>query len=130
MRISKLLTAAQLPPMDIYLNYLSMRYAIWLQFFPSDHVLADPPTYIRGKPKLHFPSMHRLDCLIAHLTEGNLAEWYCHTDASVPRVASPHPDKHTDPTGIHGRWIQSLPDFTILPYTDGFKLEDVRTSSG
>jgi hypothetical protein len=37
---------------------------------------------------------------------------------------------HGDPTGIHVRWIQSLPDFTILLYTDGSKLEDGRTGSG
>jgi ribonuclease HI len=129
-RISKLLTAAQLPPMDAYLDYLSMRYAIRLRFLPDDHILADQPAYIRGKPKLNFPSKHRLDDLIAHLAEGNLKDRYCHTDTSVPRLASPHPDKHTDPTGIHERWIRSLPDFTILLYTDGSKLEDGRTGSG
>jgi ribonuclease HI len=31
---------------------------------------------------------------------------------------------------MHERWIQSLPDFTILLYTDGSKLEDGRTGSG
>jgi ribonuclease HI len=129
-RISKLLTAAQLPPMDAYLDYLSMRYAIRLRFLPDDHILADQPAYIRGKPKLNFPSKHRLDNLIAHLTEGNLEDRHCHTNASLPRVASPHPDKITNPTGIHERWIQSLPDFIILLYTDGSKLEDGRTGSG
>jgi hypothetical protein len=128
-RISKLLTAAQLPPMDAYLDYLSMRYAIRLRFLPDDHILADKPAYIRGKPKLNFPSKHRLDNLIAHLAEGNLEDLYCHTTASIPRVASPHPDKLTNPTGIHERWIQSLSDFTILLYTDGSKLEDGRTGS-
>jgi hypothetical protein len=98
--ISKLLTTAQLPPMDAYLDYLSMRYAIRLRFLPDDHILADQPTYIRGKPKLNFPSKHRLYNLIAHLAEGNLEDLYCHTDASVLCIALPHPDKHTDSTGV------------------------------
>jgi hypothetical protein len=112
-RISKLLTAAQMPPMDAYLDYLSMRYAIRLKFLPADHILADQPTYICGKPKLNFPSKHRLDTLIAHRAVENLEDRYGHAAASIPRIASPQPDKHTDPTGIHERWIQSLPDFTI-----------------
>jgi hypothetical protein len=110
-RIAKLLTAAELPPMDAYLDYLSMRYAIRLRFLPDDHILAEQPAYIPGKPKLNFPSKHRLDSTIARFAEGNLEDRYCHTDASVPRVVSPHPNKHTNPTGIHERWIQSLPDF-------------------
>jgi hypothetical protein len=109
---------------------LSMRYAIRLKFLPADHILADQPTYIRGKPKLNFPSKHRLDSLIAHLAVENLEDRYGHAAASIPRIASPQPDKHTDPTGIHERWIQSLPDFTILLYTNGSKLEDGRTGSG
>jgi ribonuclease HI len=129
-RISKLLTAAQLPPMDAYLDYLSMRYAIRLRFLPDDHILADQPAYIRGKPKLNFPSKHHLDSIIAHLTVENLEDRYCHTEASIPRIESPHPDKLTNPTGIHKRWIRSLPDFTILLYTDGSKLEAGRTGSG
>jgi hypothetical protein len=129
-RISKLLTAAQLPPMDAYLDYLSMPYAIQLRFLTDDHILADQPAYIRGKPKLNFPSKHRLDSIIAHLTVENIEDRYCHTDASILRVESPHPDKLTNPTGIDERWIWSLPDFTILLYTDGSKLEDGRTGSG
>jgi hypothetical protein len=129
-RISKLLTAAQVPPLDAYLDYLSMLYAIRVRFLPSDHILADQPAYIRGKPKAHFPSRHRLDSLIAHLAVGVLEDRFRHIDASIPRAESPHPDKHTDPVGTHERWIRSLPDFTMLLYRDGSKLEDGRTGSG
>jgi ribonuclease HI len=129
-KIAKLLTAAQLSPIDTYLDYLSMQYAIRVRFLPSDHILADQPAYIRGAPKPLYPSRHRLDSLIFHLTMGVLEDRLCHIDASIPRIQSPHLDKHTDPVGIHERWIQSLPDFTILLYTDGSKLEDGRTGSG
>jgi ribonuclease HI len=97
---------------------------------PCNHALADQPAYIRGKPKLHFPSMHRLDNLITPLAVGSLEDRCCHTNASITRAASPHPEKHTDPTGIHERSIRSLPDFTILLYTGGSKLEDGHTGSG
>jgi ribonuclease HI len=107
-----------------------MQYAIRVRFLPSDHILADQPAYIRGAPKPVYPSRHRLDSLISHLTVGKLEDRLCHIDASIPRIASPHPDKVTNPTGIHEKWIRSLPDFTILLYTDGSKLEDGRTGSG
>jgi ribonuclease HI len=129
-KISKLLTAAQLPPLDAYLDYLSMRYAIRVRFLPADHILAGSPEYIRGKPKPELPSRHRLDGLISHLTIGKLEDCSNSVDASIPRIESPHRDKHTDPTGIHVRWIQLFPDFTILLYTDCSKLEDGRTGSG
>jgi hypothetical protein len=129
-KISKLLTAAQLPPLDAYLDYLSMQYTIRVRFLPADHILAGSPEYIRGKPKPELPSRHRLDGLISHLTIGKLEDRSTPVDASIPRIESPHRDKHTDPTGIHVRWIQSLPDFTILLYTDCSKLEDGRTGSG
>jgi ribonuclease HI len=115
---------------DAYLDYLSMQYAIRVRFLPSDHILADQPEYIRGTPKPVYPSRHRLDSLIAHLTVGVLEDRFRHIEASIPRVQSPHLDKHTNPVGIHERWIQSLPDFTMLLYTDGSKLEDGRTGSG
>jgi hypothetical protein len=129
-RISKLLTAVQLPLMDAYLDYLLMRHAIRLSFLPDDHILADQPTYICGKPKLNFPSKHRLDSIITRLTKRNFEDRYRHTDTLIPRIVSPHTDKHTNPTGIHERWIQSLPDFTMMLYTDGSKLEEDCTGSG
>jgi hypothetical protein len=96
-RIPKLLTAAQLPPLKAYLDYLSMRYAIRMGFLPADHILADNPEYVRGKPKPDFPSRHRLDGLISHLAIGELEDRSTHVDTSIPRIESPHPDKLTNP---------------------------------
>jgi hypothetical protein len=76
------------------------------------------------------PSRHHLDGLIGHLTTAKLEDRFTQVDASILRITSPHPDKHTDPTGTQRRWIRSLPDFTILLYTDGSKLEDGCTGSG
>jgi ribonuclease HI len=55
---------------------------------------------------------------------------YRQVDGAIPSAPSPHPDKETDPTGIHNRWITTLPDLTMLLYTDGSKFEDGRTGSG
>jgi hypothetical protein len=42
-RVAKHLTCARLPPLDIYLDYLSNKYAIRLLFLPPDHALDFPP---------------------------------------------------------------------------------------
>jgi hypothetical protein len=129
-RITKLLTVDQLPPLDTYINDLWMLYVVRVRFLPTDYILADQPAYIQGAPKPGFPSRRRLDSLIAHLTVGVPEDRFCHINAWIPRIQSPHLDKHTDPVGTQERWIQSLPDFTILLYINGSKLEDGRTGSG
>jgi len=53
-RISNLLTLTQLPPLEAYLDYLSLQYAIRLHFLPSHHALGPrgphqtPPPVSRG----------------------------------------------------------------------------------
>jgi ribonuclease HI len=62
---------------------------------------------------------------------GAVEEQFCQIDGAIPSAPSPHPDKETDPIGIHGKWIATtLPDLTMLLYTDGSKFEDGRTGSG
>lgn len=43
-RTTKLLTCANLPPLNLYLDYLSTRYAIRLHFLPKTHALHPLPT--------------------------------------------------------------------------------------
>ena len=44
-RTTNLITLAHLPPMDTYLDYLSLRYAIRLHFLPTHHALCEPGVY-------------------------------------------------------------------------------------
>jgi hypothetical protein len=73
-----------------------------------------------------YPNRLRMANLIRELATGAVEERYAHVDGSIPIMRSPHPDRETDPTGIRKKWIATLPDFTMLLYTDGSKLEDDR----
>jgi ribonuclease HI len=129
--IMKLLTVAQLPPLTAYLDYLALRYAIRMRFLPADHVLAPNAAYSGTSPRGDYPSRLRMTHLTHAITAGSVVEErYRQVDGAIPSARSPHPDKETDPIGIHGKWIATLPDFTMLLYTDGSKFEDGRTGSG
>jgi ribonuclease HI len=127
----KLLTVAQLPPLVAYLDYLTLRYAIRLRFLPADHVLAPRAAYSGNAPRADYPSRLRMSTLIHALAPGGAIEdRFCQIDDAIPSARSPHPDRETDPIGIHGKWVAALPDLTMLLYTDGSKFEDGRTGSG
>jgi ribonuclease HI len=129
--IVKLLTVAQLPPLIAYLDYLTLRYAIRMRFLPDDHVLAPKAAYSGSFPRTDYPSRVRMEQLVRALAPGHkIEERYSQVDDAIPSEISPHPDKETDPVGIHGKWVSSLPDLTMLLYTDGSKFEDGRTGSG
>jgi ribonuclease HI len=128
-RITNLLTLAHLPPMEAYLDYLSLRFAIRLHFLPSHHALgrprADPTTHN------HLPGLHRLHDLSKHLIVGKLEDRTTTSTADgIPKITSPNPDKTTSPQELHRKWICSLPDHTIVIYTDGSKLDTGATGCG
>ena len=55
-RTTNLITLAQLPPMEAYLDYLSLQYAIRLHFLPANHALGPPcgqPNTDASIPGLH-----------------------------------------------------------------------------
>jgi ribonuclease HI len=129
--IWKLLTVAQLPPLKAYLDYLTLRYAIRLRFLPASHALAPEAVYAGNPPRPDYPNRLRLSHLTRALAAGSVMEdRFCQVHDAIPSATSPHPDKETDPIGIHGKWVAGLPNLTMLLYTDGSKLEDGRTGSG
>jgi hypothetical protein len=65
-RVAKYLTCARLPPLDIYLDYLSDKYAIRLLFLPPDHALDFPPPDLNN-PKPPYPISTKLFKQISHL---------------------------------------------------------------
>ena len=128
-RITNLLTLAHLPPMEAYLDYLSLRFAIRLHFLPAHHALGWP----RADPTTHsyLPGLHRLHDLSRHLIVGKLEDRTSTSTADgIPKITSPNPDKTTSPQELHGKWIRSLPDHTIVIYTDGSKLDSGATGCG
>jgi hypothetical protein len=128
-RISNLLTCAHLPPLHVYLDYLSTKFAIRLLFLPAGHSLASIPT--TPNCPVSAPGTSRLCDLIKHLTTGNLEN-----RATTPIAFSiqPAPPVHTSKSDQshthHQDWISSLPIGTLLLYTDGSKLDSGQVGCG
>jgi len=119
-RTTNLITFAHLPPMEAYLDYLSLQYAIRLHLLPPYHAFGPPC----DQPSTHtnLPGLHRLYNLSKHLIQGKLEDRTATTTAAgVVNATSPNPDKTTQPLWLHEKWLQTLPDHTIVIYTDGSK---------
>jgi len=128
-RTTSLITLAHLPPMEGYLDYLSLRYAIRLHFLPANHALGPP----RGQPNTHasLPGLHRLYNLSRHLVLGKLEDrTTTDTAEGVVKTTSPNPDKTTRTKELHEKWLQTHPDHTIIIYTDGSKLDSGAVGCG
>jgi ribonuclease HI len=128
-RTTNLITLAHLPPMEAYLDYLSLRYAIRLHFLPTCHALGPP----RVQPATHtnLPGLHYLYNLGKNLVQGKLEDRTTTSTAEgVAKVTSPNPDKTTQPRQLHGKWLTTLPEHTVTIYTDGSKLEDGSVGCG
>ena len=103
-RTTNLITLAHLPPMEAYLDYLSLRNAIRLHFLPTHHALRPP----HGQPNTHasLPGLHRLYSLSKHLVLGKLEDrTSAMTMEGGATTASPNPDKTTKPRQLHEKWI-------------------------
>jgi len=128
-RTTNLITLAHLPPLEAYLDYLSLRYAIWLHCLPTHHAWGPP----YDQPNMHasLPGLHRLYSRSKHLVQGKLEDrTSTMTMAGVATTASPNPDKTTKPRQLHKKLIQTLPDHTITIYTDGPKLANGAVGCG
>jgi ribonuclease HI len=128
-RTTNLITLAHLPPMETYLDYLSLRYAIRLHFLPTHHALGPP----RDQPgtRANLPGLHRLYNLSQHLVQGKLEDRTATSAAGgVVKTTSPNPDKTTQPQQLHEKWIQRHADHTLMIYTDGSKLANGAVGCG
>jgi len=128
-RTTNLITLSHLPPMEVYLDYLSLRYAIRLDFLPTHHTLGP----LRAEPNTHdnLPGLHRLYSLSKHLALGKLEDRTTTTTAEgAATITSPNPDKTTKPKQLHDRWLETLPDHPITIYTDGSKLDNGAVGCG
>jgi ribonuclease HI len=128
-RITNLITLAHLPPMEAYLDYLSLRFAIRLHFLPACHATGPP----RHHPdtRLDLPGLHHLYNLSKHLIMGKLEDRTTHLPLNgIQPVTSPNPDKITTPRRLHEQWLHAFPEHTIIIYTDGSQLDDGGTGCG
>jgi len=115
--------------MEIYLDYLSLRYAIRLHFLPTHHALGPP----RAKPNTHdnILGLHHLYSQSKHLVLGKLEDRTTTTTAEgAATITSPNHDKTTKPKQLHDRWPETLLDHTITIYTDGSKLDNRAVGCG
>jgi len=128
-RTTNLITLAQLPPMETYLDYLLLRYAIRLHFLPTHHTIGPP----QEQPNTHanHPGLHRLYNLSKDLILGKLEDRTATTTTGgLAKTVSPNPNKTTKPQQLHEKWIQTLADHTVVMYTDGSKLANGAVGCG
>jgi len=127
--ITNLITLAHLPPMEAYLDYLSLCFAIRLHFLPSHHEIGPPRHHPNMRPDL--PGLHHLYNLSKHLVRGMLEDRTTHfTNDGVQPIPSPNPDKTTTPRRLHEKWLCTLSEHIIIIYTDGSQLPDGETGCG
>jgi hypothetical protein len=128
-RMSNLLTCAHLPPLHIYLDYLSTTFAIRLLFLPAGHSLAGIPTTPNCPASA--PGTSRLRDLVKHLVTGKLENRSATTITFSIQSAPPVHTSKNDQSHIHHQdWTSSLPIGTLLLYTDGSKLDSGQPGCG
>jgi len=128
-RITNLITLAHLPPMEAYLDYLSLRFAIRLYFLPACHSTGPPRQHPHTRQDL--PGLYYLYNLSKHLIMGKLEDRITHLPVNgVHPVTSPNPDKITTPQHLHQQWLLTLPEKTIIICTDGSQLDNGKTGCG
>jgi ribonuclease HI len=128
-RISNLLACTHLPLLNVYLNYLSTKYAIRLLFLPAEHSLTGIPTTPNCPTSV--PRISQLRNLIKHLTTGKLENWATTPITFSLQLAPPVHTTNNDQSHTHHQeWISSLPIGTLLLYTDGSKLDSEQVGCG
>jgi len=113
-RLTNLLMLAHLPLMEAYHDSLLLvHFAIRPHLLPAHHAHGRPhPEQVAPK---HLPGLHRLYDLSRHLIIGKLKDRTSTSTADgIPKTTSPNPNKTTSSQELHGNWIRSLPDHTIV----------------
>jgi ribonuclease HI len=121
--IPNLLLAANLPLLTLYLDYLSTKESIRQAFSPT-------PIMPTTTTPQNIPGSQRLLLFLRSLGPDKLEDRTTKSPHHIPRGPRPHTTKLNNQASIHNAWIQSLPDHTLLIYTDGSKLDNDHTGSG
>jgi ribonuclease HI len=129
-RNTKLLQAAHLPPLNLYLDYLSSRYAVRTLFLPNTHFLTlnDPP--VINNKSITTPGRHFLGALISNINIHPLEDRKTPNTGQILQLNPIHITKNDSEKDIHQQWIKSLPHKSLVIYTDGSKMQDGNTGAG
>jgi hypothetical protein len=102
---------------------------IRLLFLPTNHPLSNKPK--EDKNAQYLPGLQRVMSFISGWTsirnDNRLPEGHYQINQLQPPI---HMEKSKDATRVHQQPILSLPDQSIVLYTDGSKLDDVKVCAG
>jgi ribonuclease HI len=130
-RITKLLTAACLPPLHLFLDYLSQLYAVRTCFLPEGHILTSTPVPQVPSAKRAVSGRHYLQSLISNFVFHPLENRSSSTTGYISSLIKPiHNTKSDVEKSIHNFWITSLELNSLVIYTDGSKHANGDTGSG
>jgi hypothetical protein len=128
-QISNLLTCAHLPPLNIYLDYLSSKLAIRLIFLTAGYSLSSLP--LTPHCASSAPGTSCLKDLIKYLITGILEDRSTPTIIfDIARAPAINLNKHDEPALWHSSWVSSLAIDTLLLSTASTKLDNKQTGCG
>jgi ribonuclease HI len=121
-RISKLLRCAHLPPLNLWLDYITRNYAIRLITLPADHSLRPLPTFDPSRTSVAGP--HRILSFVSEYLDDRLEDRTHKSLVSITPLIIHHKKPQSDDekkaaVKTHRGWIRSLKSQTIVIYTDG-----------
>jgi hypothetical protein len=128
-RITKLLSCANLPPLEKFLDYTSTCYGIRLLFLPTTNPATIPTTLSRRAKK--YPGTDRILSLIEGMYTNRLEDRS--SPSPYPISLSPtkiHFTRSPDAKSIHEAWIHTLSSTSLRLYTDGSKSSTGTTRIG
>jgi ribonuclease HI len=129
-RVEKHLTCARLPPLDIYLDYLSNKYVIRLLFLPQDHALDFLPLGLNNPKPPYQISTNLFKQISPHLAIEPVENCSLPIIGQICKIVVLGIQKDEKEIDIHLSWLRSLKNNIILCYTDGSKQENGLVGSG
>jgi hypothetical protein len=122
-RITPLLTCTHLPPLNVYLDYLSTKYAIRRLVLPARHSLAG--LLLMPHCPTSAPGTSHLKNLIKYLITGKLEDrTVAPGTCNINMAPAINLNKQDEPALCHSSWILLPSIGTFLLYTNGSNLDN------
>lgn len=121
-RISKLLRCAHLPPLKVWLDYLTHIFAINTITLPESHALCPLPKFDENQAR--FPGIHRILSFVSGYLTQRIESRSFENPVDFPfhgnTIGRPSSDKEKEKIRkCHEAWIKSLQPGSLILYTDG-----------
>jgi ribonuclease HI len=132
-RITKLLRCAHLPPLNIWLDLISTKYAIRLITLPNDHGLYPIPIFQPTQASLAGP--HRLLSFVSQYLGDRIERRSDYNPINIDPIQihfqkpKDEDEKH-ETRRIHRAWTDSLPIDSIIIYSDGSRSQTSQIGAG